>query len=65
MPATAVARQICAAEMAKGIEEDYSVVIRLMEDLAGIGGHCAQGYQELSPKGGVSSKRAKMSAPDV
>jgi 3-hydroxyisobutyrate dehydrogenase len=37
MPATAVARQMCAAELAKGLEEDYSAVIRLMESLAGIG----------------------------
>lgn len=37
MPATAVARQICAAERAKGLEEDYSAVIRLMESLAGLG----------------------------
>ena len=37
MPVTAVARQMCAARMAKGHEEDYSAVIRLMEDLAGIG----------------------------
>jgi 3-hydroxyisobutyrate dehydrogenase-like beta-hydroxyacid dehydrogenase len=36
MPTTAVARQICAAEMVKGFEEDYSAVIRLMEQLAGI-----------------------------
>ncbi len=36
MPATAVARQMCAAEMAKGVEEDYSAVIRLMENLTGI-----------------------------
>jgi 3-hydroxyisobutyrate dehydrogenase-like beta-hydroxyacid dehydrogenase len=34
MPATASARQMYAAEMAKGIEEDYSAVIRLMESLA-------------------------------
>jgi len=36
MPATAVARQMCAAERVKGREEDYSAVIRLMESLAGI-----------------------------
>ena len=34
MPATALARQMCVAEMAKGSEEDYSAVIRLMESLA-------------------------------
>jgi 3-hydroxyisobutyrate dehydrogenase-like beta-hydroxyacid dehydrogenase len=37
MPATAVARQMCAAERVKGLEEDYSAVIRLMESLAGLG----------------------------
>jgi len=37
MPATAVTRQMCAAERVKGLEEDYSVVIRLMESLAGLG----------------------------
>ena len=37
MRATAVARQMCAAERVKGLEEDYSVVIRLMESLAGLG----------------------------
>jgi 3-hydroxyisobutyrate dehydrogenase-like beta-hydroxyacid dehydrogenase len=34
MPATAVAQQMCAAENAKGIEEDYSATIRLMEEIA-------------------------------
>ena len=34
MPATAVAQQVCAAEQARGMEEDYSAVIRLMEELA-------------------------------
>ena len=32
MPTTAVAQQLCAIEQAKGIEEDYSAVIRLMEE---------------------------------
>mgnify|MGYP005848237629 CR=1 FL=1 len=36
MPATAVAQQMCAAERAKGLEEDYSATIRLMEQLAGL-----------------------------
>lgn len=35
MPATAVAQQMCAAERHKELEEDYSAVIRLMEELAG------------------------------
>lgn len=35
MPATAVAESLCAAEEIKGIEEDYSSVIRLMEELSG------------------------------
>jgi len=37
MPATAVAQQICAAERQKELEEDYSAVIRLVTELAGIG----------------------------
>lgn len=36
MPAAAAARQIWAAEIAKGHEEDCSVVIRLLQNLAGI-----------------------------
>ena len=36
MPATAVAQQICAAELAKDVEEDFSVTIRLMQEMAGI-----------------------------
>ncbi len=36
MPTTAVARQMCAARMARGVEEDYSAVIGLMERLANI-----------------------------
>lgn len=36
MPATAVAEQMCAVEQARGIEEDYSATIRLMERLAGL-----------------------------
>jgi 3-hydroxyisobutyrate dehydrogenase-like beta-hydroxyacid dehydrogenase len=36
MPATAVAQQLCAAEYARRREEDYSAVIGLMEDLAGL-----------------------------
>lgn len=35
LPATAVAEALCAAESAKGIEEDYSAVIRLMQELSG------------------------------
>jgi 3-hydroxyisobutyrate dehydrogenase-like beta-hydroxyacid dehydrogenase len=37
MPATAVSQQVSAAEMAKGIDEDYAAVIRLMQETAGIG----------------------------
>jgi len=37
MPATAAAQQLCGAELGKGVEEDYSAVIRLMEELAGVG----------------------------
>lgn len=36
MPATAVAEQMCAVEQARGVEEDYSATIRLMERLAGL-----------------------------
>lgn len=35
MPATAVAQSLCAAEYTRGFEEDYSAVIRLMEELSG------------------------------
>jgi len=35
LPATAAAHQVCAIEQRKGIEEDFSSVIRTMEDLAG------------------------------
>ncbi|HEX6481096.1 MAG TPA: NAD(P)-dependent oxidoreductase [Ktedonobacteraceae bacterium] len=38
MPATAAAHQIYAAAMAKGLEDDYSVVIKFMEELAGLPG---------------------------
>lgn len=34
MPTTAVAQQLCAAEMAKDEEEDFSATIRLMNELA-------------------------------
>jgi 3-hydroxyisobutyrate dehydrogenase-like beta-hydroxyacid dehydrogenase len=34
MPATAAAEQICSFENAKGLEEDFSAVIRAMEELA-------------------------------
>jgi len=33
MPATAAAQQICAIAHAKGVEDDYSAVIRVMEEL--------------------------------
>jgi 3-hydroxyisobutyrate dehydrogenase len=36
MPVTVVAQQLCAAEYARRREEDYSAVIGLMEDLAGL-----------------------------
>lgn len=44
MPVTAAAAQICAVEQAKGIEEDFSAVIRTTEELAG-----ARPQQEASP----------------
>ncbi len=36
MPATAAAEQMYTAAIAKGIEEDFSVVIRFMQELAGV-----------------------------
>ena len=36
MPTTAVAQQLCAAELAKDVEEDFSATIRLMNELAGL-----------------------------
>jgi 3-hydroxyisobutyrate dehydrogenase-like beta-hydroxyacid dehydrogenase len=36
MPTTAAAQQACAIEQAKGLEEDFSAVIRTMEELAGL-----------------------------
>jgi 3-hydroxyisobutyrate dehydrogenase-like beta-hydroxyacid dehydrogenase len=36
MPATAAAEQMYTAAMAKGTEEDFSVVIRFMQQLAGL-----------------------------
>ncbi len=38
MPATSAAHQMYAAAMAKGLEDDYSVVIKFMEELAGLPG---------------------------
>jgi 3-hydroxyisobutyrate dehydrogenase-like beta-hydroxyacid dehydrogenase len=36
MPTTAAAQQACAIEQVKGLEEDFSAVIRTMEELAGV-----------------------------
>jgi 3-hydroxyisobutyrate dehydrogenase len=36
MPATAAAEQMYTAAMAKGMDEDFSIVIRFMQELAGI-----------------------------
>ena len=36
MPATAVAQQMCTAAMAKGMDEDFSIIIQFMEELAGL-----------------------------
>jgi 3-hydroxyisobutyrate dehydrogenase-like beta-hydroxyacid dehydrogenase len=36
MPATAVAQQMCTAAMAKGMDEDFSIIIKFMEELAGL-----------------------------
>jgi 3-hydroxyisobutyrate dehydrogenase len=38
MPATAVAEQMYTAAMAKGVEADFSIMIRFMEELAGVPG---------------------------
>jgi 3-hydroxyisobutyrate dehydrogenase-like beta-hydroxyacid dehydrogenase len=58
MPATAVASEMAAVEQVKGIEEDYSAVIRAMEELAGIppaatpaGRTAAQPAATASPRG--------------
>ena len=37
MPVTAVAQQLCAAELAKDQEEDFSATLRLMRELAQLG----------------------------
>ena len=36
MPATAVAQQMCTAAMAKGMDKDFSIIIKFMEELAGL-----------------------------
>jgi 3-hydroxyisobutyrate dehydrogenase-like beta-hydroxyacid dehydrogenase len=36
MPATAVSQQMCAIEAGRGKDEDFSAVLRLMEELSGI-----------------------------
>lgn len=36
MPATAIAQQMCTAAMAKGMDEDFSIIIKFMEELAGL-----------------------------
>ena len=36
MPATAAAQQMYAAAMAKGMDEDFSIMIKFMEELAGL-----------------------------
>lgn len=36
MPATAAAQQMCTAAMAKGMDEDFSIMIQFMEELAGL-----------------------------
>jgi 3-hydroxyisobutyrate dehydrogenase len=38
MPSTAVAEQMYTAALAKGMEADFSIMIRFMEDLAGVPG---------------------------
>ena len=46
MPATAVAEQMTAAELARGIEEDVTATIQLMAELAGA--HSAEAHEEGS-----------------
>jgi len=36
MPATAAAQQMQTAAMAKGIDKDFSIIIKFMEELAGL-----------------------------
>lgn len=43
MPTTAAAHQMCTVEHAKNVEEDFSAVIRTMEELAGISPRPSQG----------------------
>src|SRR5438874_2948857 len=38
MPATAAAQQMYTAAMAKGMDEDFSIVIKFMQELAGVSG---------------------------
>jgi 3-hydroxyisobutyrate dehydrogenase-like beta-hydroxyacid dehydrogenase len=38
MPTTAAAQQLYTAALAKGIEADFSIMIRFMEELAGVPG---------------------------
>src|SRR5258708_2349786 len=42
MPATAAAQQMYTAAMAKAMDEDFSVIIKFMEELAGISPHPEQ-----------------------
>ncbi len=39
MPATAAAQQMYTAAMAKAMDEDFSIIIKFMEELAGISAH--------------------------
>jgi 3-hydroxyisobutyrate dehydrogenase len=43
MPATAIAHQMCTIEEARKVEEDFSAVIRMQEELAGISAQTGQG----------------------
>jgi hypothetical protein len=36
MPATAIAHQIASIEVGRGIDEDFSAVLRLLEELSGL-----------------------------
>jgi len=52
MPLTAAAQQVYAVEQARGIEEDFSAVIRTTAELGGLSA-AADGPPNSSPKGGV------------
>jgi len=47
MPATAAAQQMYTAAIAKGMDEDFSIMIKFMQELAGVSDH-GQGDTRIS-----------------